>query len=74
MTKAVLNKSVKSFAANIEAGKIDPFSEQAKLLFETLHNADNSFKSFTAQTLIIMIVLNRKYHFMNANYFGPTNY
>lgn len=74
MTKAQLNAAVRTFAKDLEAGKIDPYTETAKERFNTLHNADKSFKSFTAQSIIIMIVINRSYHFMNPHYFGPAKY
>lgn len=74
MTKAELNRAVKKFAKDIEAGKIEPYSEAAKAEFNRLHNADNSFKSFNADSLRILIVINNRYHFVKYSYFGPADY
>lgn len=74
MTKAELNRAVKKFAQQIKDNKIDVFSEAAKQEFNRLHDADSTFKSFTADSLRIMIVLNRSYRFTAFHNFGPAEY
>jgi len=71
MTKAELNNQVKQFVKRIKEGKIDPHGTEAKLLYNTLHGADNTLKSFTAESLRAMIVLNRLYSYISWHTFGP---
>ena len=74
MTNAQLNSAIRKFAAQIKADKVDPYSEAAKAEFNRLHGADNTFKALSADSLRIMIVLNRAYHFIKPSYFGPADY
>ena len=76
MTNAELNRAVKKFAKDLKSGKIEPYTddEKAKKEFQRLHDADKTFKALNADSLRIMIVLNRAYHFINPNYFGPADY
>lgn len=74
MTNAQLNKSVKNMANAIKDGSLDGHSAEAQKLFTTLTGADNSFKAFTAASLRILIVLNRRYHYVKSHDFGPADY
>lgn len=74
MTNTELNKHVRNMAKRIESKALDPYSTEACSLFDRLHGADPSFKSFTADSLRILIVLNRRYHYVNFQDFGPADY
>lgn len=74
MTKAELNRAVKRFAKEIKDNKTEPNCMVAHAEFNRLIRADISFKSFTANSLRILIVLNRRFGYIPAKDFGPADY
>jgi hypothetical protein len=70
MTNAELNKAVKKFVKQIKDNQIDPASKEAHDEFKRLYGADLTLKAHNAESLRLMIGLNRKYQYLGIHRFG----
>jgi hypothetical protein len=74
MTKAELNRSIKKFGQQIKEQSLDPYSTKAFEEFHRLHGADNTMQCWSSESWCIMVVCNRRYHYIPTKDFGPTEY
>ena len=74
MEKQQLNAAIKKFAKQIKDKKIDPHSEAAHKEFTRLYGASDELKYMNRDSIVIMIVLNRKFLYVPFHQFGPLNY
>jgi hypothetical protein len=73
MTNAELNRDIKRLAGKIKTGILDPYSQRAKDEFTRLYGADNELKHMNKESVIILLILNRKFHYVNFKDFGPAD-
>ncbi len=74
MEKSELNRDIKRLRDNIKSGKIDPASEEARTEYKRLYGASDELKYMNRDSIVIMIVLNRKFLYIPLHQFGPLNY
>lgn len=74
MTAKELNTAIKRLAANIKSGKVDPLSDQAHKEYNRLYDIDREMEWMNKNAIIIMVVLNRKFHYVQFHQFGPSDY
>lgn len=70
MTNKELNAAVKKFAKDIKSKKIDPHSHEAKTEFTRLYGADKTLMAHNAESIRILLVLNRRYLYEPLHTFG----